>query len=349
MATAFRNENLNSDILTLNTTWIDIKILNKIELKNIDSINKKEKSFKNKNTLYCSEIVTQTYKGVYKWPKTFASNKLTQKCSTNNTHFVVFECKSNGEWSNLIDLSQCDFNSNLTNYLYKIMDQKKSSLINLEEFIRNLVSIQSADNISINSNISNLPKKPKTDINMYDISYIQRYLISNLNSNKTVNLQSKSWRHQFIWLNDMLSLLNEFYLRKASHVIDAKSFSSYFFDGLLSIVTNVNNLTSSISEDYEDYYYDYVDYLSLNKSEKFILQEEDNGLLLSTYLAAYTIYSKINLVNYKTDTNYTSLVDRLSKGELFFEILNKSSKSKFYTVTTHRIEEMNLASPFSFH
>ena len=213
------------------------------------------------------------------------------------------------------------------------MDQKKSSLINLEKFIHNLVSIQSSDNISTNANISNLLKKPKTDINMYDISYIQRYLISNLNTNKSVNLQSKSWRHQFIWLKDMLSRLNEFYLRKASHVIDAKSFSSYFFDCLLSIVTNVNNLTSSISEDYEDYYYDYVDYLSLNKSENFVLQEEDNGLLLSTYLAAYTIYSKINLVNYKTDTNYTSLVDRLSKGESFFEILNKSSKLKFYNLT----------------
>jgi len=152
---------------------------------------------------------------------------------------------------------------------------------------------------------------------MYDISFIQRYLISNLNSNKTFNLQSKSWRHQFIWLNDMLSRLNEFYLRKASHVIDAKSFSIYFFDCLLSIVTNVNNFTSSISDDYEDYYYDYVDYLNLNKSEKLVPQEEDNNLLLSTYLAVYSVYDKIYLINYKTDTNYTSLVDRLNKGELF--------------------------------
>ena len=330
MATTFRNDFVDGDLLTLNTTWIDIKILNKIELKNIETINKKEKNVKNKkNTLYCSEIVTQTYKGVYKWPKTFASNKLTQKCATNSSNFVVFECESNGEWSNVIDMSQCDFKSNLTNYLYKLTyplagqenNNKHESLINLEEFIHNIVSIQSTDTISKNTNISSLLQKPKTDINMYDISFIQRFLILNLNANKSVNLQSKSWRHQFIWLNDMLSRLNEFYLRKASHVIDSKAFSSYFFDCLLSIVTNVNNLTSSISEDYDDYYYDYVDYLSLNKSEKMVLQEEDNGFILSTYLATYSIYSKINLVNYKTDTNYTTLVDRLSKGKSFVYFL----------------------------
>ena len=145
VATTFMGEEKRS----LTTAWVEIKILNKIDLKNIDALNKKEKEAKQSEaTLYCAEIITQTYKGVYKWPKTLAHTKLTQKCASNSSAYVVFECGAGGEWADLIDLRQCEFKSNLTKYLYELTrSASNESITNLEEFIHKIVSIQSADSL----------------------------------------------------------------------------------------------------------------------------------------------------------------------------------------------------------
>lgn len=75
---------------------------------------------------YCDEIIVQTYHGVYKWPRTVANTKLTQRClighKTNNDT-VSIECGLNGNWSDHVDFQNCLFESNLTQYLYSLSSE----------------------------------------------------------------------------------------------------------------------------------------------------------------------------------------------------------------------------------
>lgn len=75
---------------------------------------------------YCDEIIVQTYHGVYKWPRTVANTKLTQRClighKTNNDT-VSIECGLNGNWSDHVDFQNCLFESNLTQYLYGLSSE----------------------------------------------------------------------------------------------------------------------------------------------------------------------------------------------------------------------------------
>ncbi|CAF0803966.1 unnamed protein product [Brachionus calyciflorus] len=212
---------LNEKKLNINTSKVEIKVLTRHQL-NILEPNSEEPKAKSS---YCPEIITQTYKGIYKWPRTLANSKVTQKCTGFNssaTYFAIFECQSNGKWSDLMNLSDCLFESNLTKYLFDLNKEKRE--LNLEDFIKKIISIQSNDNGTV-----------KQSLNKYDITFIQNYLVDLINRNMSELIKSTSWKHEFLFLNDMMSRLNEFYLKQAK-LTDFKIFSNYFFDVLLEVL-----------------------------------------------------------------------------------------------------------------
>jgi hypothetical protein len=113
----------------ITTNKVDIKVINRKQLDGFDKngkiINKLDKKDDTK-MLYCGEIITQTYKGVYKWPKTIANSKLSQKCAFgkrgNASDNVMIECRKDGNWADYIDVANCLFESNLTRYLHKLVE-----------------------------------------------------------------------------------------------------------------------------------------------------------------------------------------------------------------------------------
>lgn len=83
---------------------------------------------------YCDEIIVQTYRGVYKWPRTVANSKLSQKCvmgrgTVNDT--ATIECGANATWSDHVDTHNCLFESNLTRYLHRLVESMVYKLDNL--------------------------------------------------------------------------------------------------------------------------------------------------------------------------------------------------------------------------
>ena len=219
----------------------------------------------------------------------------------------MFQCLPNGKWAEYVDLSQCQFESNLTRYLFNLTKSAYIENINLEQFIHRIVSIQSAKeilNTTILQDAEFNQTSTKSQINMYDVLYIQKYLIKNLSSNRT-NLQSGSWKQQFMWLNDMLSKLNPFYLNKAKQM-DVNTFSAYFFECLLPIVSSINSSDLSGSGDDEDYYYDYVDSSTSHKNKtKPVIA--DDMVLLSSYLATYLVSPKMHISNKLNTTHIQKL------------------------------------------
>ena len=56
--------NENKRVITLNTTLVDIKILNKNEL---DSMDPAARTIKLNQKVYCPELITPTYRGTYRY------------------------------------------------------------------------------------------------------------------------------------------------------------------------------------------------------------------------------------------------------------------------------------------
>lgn len=243
--------------LNLNTSKIEIKVLSRQQLNILETNPNSLASDLAKSKQYCPEIITQTYKGIYKWPRTLANSKITQKCAfnpntTNNRNeFAIFECLADGKWSDYMELSDCHFESNLTRYLNQLTKFSNSE-ISLENFIKKIVSIQSSDNST-----------SKTSLNMYDIIFIQKYLLTILRSNKTSYLESNTIKHEFLFLNDMLSRLNEFYVKQAQ-LLDSVTFSDYFFNALYEIVM-ANFEQQPIKNRQDDMLSSYLATLSLSK------------------------------------------------------------------------------------
>jgi hypothetical protein len=128
---------------------------------------------------------------------------------------------------------------------------------------------------------------------MYDIIFIQKFLLKSVHHNKSLAL-SNSWRHQFMWLNDMLSKLNEQFLIDAQS-IDSTTFASYFFDcvfGLLSTSQNNSSLGSSDEDENEDYY----DYYDQSASQSASNMNADDSYS-SSYLTSFTLYPSSQPVN----------------------------------------------------
>ena len=358
MANIIISNDLNNKKIVLNTSQVDIRVLNKNEPNLIDSSTSlktntnKLTTTNNIDKIYCPEIITQTYKGIYKWPKTMHSTKMTQKCAINltksdsNYNQASFECMSDGKWSTYIDLTKCPFESNLTRYLENLttpakiitksrMMTKQSnmsaiSVITLEELIHNIVSIQSKSSNN------------KQSINMYDIIFIQKFLLMSMHSNKT-QTQSSTWRHQFMWLNDMLSKLNEYFLIDAQS-IDSNTFSNYFFECIFGFLNNQNSNATSptaqandqeTSSETEDEYYDYYDQSNTNGNNNNI--NMDDVSYSSSYLASFTLPSQLSA---SIILNSSRLVCNLDKYDLTQQIhfscnqyFNRSTNTQTYLQT----------------
>ncbi|RNA42586.1 adhesion G -coupled receptor A3 [Brachionus plicatilis] len=215
---------LNEKRLNVNTSRVEIKVLTRHQLNVIEPSVQETKQ----KSPYCPEIITQTYKGIFKWPRTLANSKITQKCSgANSSAFAIFECKQDGQWSDFMDLSACFFESNLTKYLFGLEKGKKE--IDLEEFIRQIISIQSNHNTSV-----------KQSLNKFDVINVQK--------NRSEVLDSNSWKHEFMFLNDMLSKLNEFYLIQAK-LANLEVYGNYFFNVLMEVLGSSIHSTQGIQSD----------------------------------------------------------------------------------------------------
>lgn len=223
---------LNDKKLNVNTSQVEIKVLTRHQLNVIEPRIQEIK----KKSPYCPEIITQTYKGIFKWPRTLANSKITQKCTgSNSSAFVIFECREDGHWSDFMNLSACFFESNLTKYLFALENSNKE--INLEEFIRQIISIQSNHNSSA-----------KQSLNAFDVINVQKYLIELMERNRSEILNSNSWKHEFMFLNDMLSKLNEFYLKKAK-LTNLKVNGNYFFHVLMEVLSSSIHKSQGIQSD----------------------------------------------------------------------------------------------------
>lgn len=109
-------------------------------------------------------------------------------------------------------------------------------MLSLDEFIHKIVSIQSEKSDSPVS----------SQITTYDINYIQKFLSMTLSANRSVLLASSSWKHQFLWLSDMLARLSDFYLRRAQ-TTDPSLYSKFFFDSLMSVVDSDQELSTHLA------------------------------------------------------------------------------------------------------
>jgi len=293
----------NSKLNNLNTTLVEISTLNRNNDNNISEEDLKVKPLK--KMLYCKEFVTNTYKGSFKWPRTQAGTRSTQKCVIQDPHRNNKEaslmCDSNGNWLNTPNIEECQFESNLTRHVQLLtkLDLKTNSLklnsnVSLDDLIHKLVSFQIGD------------------YNPYDIIYIQRFLIASFNvTNKN---HEKSW--QFIWINDMLAKLSS--LEKAKS-LDPLTFSTYFKRCLIPIVIdkilhNPSKTTTSITTTTRIELDSNLTNHYLNTSEKknkivFMLFENSNlfPIQFKTFNLSYTDLNKVNqLISYEDYSNENS-------------------------------------------
>jgi hypothetical protein len=195
-------------------------------------------------------------------------------------------------------MQNCLFESNLTRLLLNVNmkiitnSQENPYRIRLDEFIQKIVEIQS-------SSSSTSPKEPlaqnnKNEINMYDILYIQRFLIESRPALKNL---TTSWKHQFLWLNDMFTKLNTHYFEQAQQ-IDSKIFSSYFFDTLLESITspssnNNNNNNNELNK--------MNTLLSTSLAHTDLIESNNTECSLNKYHLTQQIYFQCD--SYEPDSN----------------------------------------------
>jgi len=300
----------NSKLNNLNTTLVEISTLNRNNDNNISEEDLKVKPLK--KMLYCKEFVTNTYKGSFKWPRTQAGTRSTQKCVIQDPHRNNKEaslmCDSNGNWLNTPNIEECQFESNLTRHVQLLtkLDLKTNSLklnsnVSLDDLIHKLVSFQIGD------------------YNPYDIIYIQRFLIASFNvTNKN---HEKSW--QFIWINDMLAKLSS--LEKAKS-LDPLTFSTYFKRCLIPIV--IDKILHNPSKN--------------NTNHEITTTNVSESMLSSSYLTSVYISSRI--LGNKTLNNTNRLACYLDKyglsQQIYFKcfLANNQSTTTTSITTTTRIE-----------
>lgn len=256
----------------INTSSVEIKIVGKFDLDSNDKSTTSRVVTTTPPPIYCPEMIIQTYKGnlfdhkvsfgrlncfkllkgVYKWPKTVANSRYTQSCShslpysNSSSHHVYLDCLPSGEWSHRISADlQCQFESNLTKYLDMLNSNlinsralasttSTSRLVSLEDFIHDVVKIQTTN---------------QTEMNMYDIVFIQNYLNQVKLQLQRLSTQgsSEAWRYQLLLINDMFAKLNSYYFDQARRIAP-KTFSRYFTNTLLdTILTSQSNTTLSTS------------------------------------------------------------------------------------------------------
>jgi hypothetical protein len=200
---------------SVSSNQVSIKVINKLDLNQ----QKPSTSLKNiilneQDLVYCPQMITKTFKGVYKWPKTMSNRTVKLECVINPSNHSRFDCLPGGKWSSNIDLTECQFESNLTRYLTEISTNEQNKRIDLDQFINNIVSNQ---------------------INENDVSLIQKLILQNSDKPEI--------RQQFIWLNDVLIKLNDFHLNRAQ-LNDAQTFSAYFFDHVLKNLIRMNHFSN---------------------------------------------------------------------------------------------------------
>lgn len=235
-----QNFNSNNILNDLNTTSVDIRVVGKAYLNEAESNRfspEKVNNPKNPSSVHCPQFITQTYKGTYTWPKTISNTRSRQKCSFENSDSEAFSylmCDSNGEWLiGDIDLTRCEFTSNLTRFLQNLTYIDPSSaneiVLNSELTLDKLITyLVKSDSFNLNDPFQ---------VNKYDILYIQRFLLADLNSKRVEKLESVSWRRQFIWLNDLLARLSPIELNQARE-LDPLTFNMYFSNCLIPVITS---------------------------------------------------------------------------------------------------------------
>ncbi len=148
-------------------------------------------------------------------------------------------CDAKGKWSQVnIDLTGCEYTSNLTRFLENLtrtkLDQVQlNSNITLDKLITWLVK---SDSFNLDHPLQ---------ISKYDILFIQRFLIADLNSNRSARIDSLPWRRQFVWLNDLLSRLSPIEMKNA-HQLDPTTFNLYFSQCLIPVLTRDFNYSSDL-------------------------------------------------------------------------------------------------------
>ena len=224
--------NSNKVFNKLNATSVDIKVVNRNDIaastEALEPATNKMANT-NKSTVYCEPQITQTYKGVYSWPKTFANTSWTQKCLFNENPIEAYgryDCDSAGKWvADSLDLSKCEFESNLTRLLKQLTSQSPAQL-------------SASSNMSIGQLINQLVKhdlNTPLQMNAYDILYVQRFLFVKFNKLQTP-AQVNTWRRQFVWLTDLLARSSPTELTQARS-FDANTFGHYFVKALMPVLT----------------------------------------------------------------------------------------------------------------
>lgn len=226
-----QNFNSNNMLNAMNTSSVDIQVVGKNYMSTDNKFPKiDDAGNNNKSAVYCPQFITQTYKGVYSWPKTLARTQSKLGCHIGTDSNAYLTCDASGKWAiDAIELSECEFTSNLTRFLqtltYVSFDQiVLGSNITLDKLITYLVK---SDSFNLNDPLQ---------VTKYDILYVQRFLLANLNSSREAKLGSLSWRRQFVWLNDLLARLSPVELVQARE-LDANTFNMYFSQCFMPVIT----------------------------------------------------------------------------------------------------------------
>ena len=182
----------NSALTGLNSSEVEFKIMNnKIIMSEIQ-----------KADVFCPEKLIQTYKGNYKWPRTYANNIASINCKVNPESSATLQCLSNGEWSNEMGLVQCHFESNLTRQLEALANSKEK--VDIDSMLRNFASSLG-------------------QVSPFDVIFSQRLLIS---ATKIIS------RRQVLLFADLLAKLGIACLNQAK-ALDPFTFSNFFYQVIL--------------------------------------------------------------------------------------------------------------------
>lgn len=117
----------------------------------------------------------------------------------------------------------------LYNNFYCLADSSHL-LPSLEQFIHKILWNQNRISKGVPVSVISMTSTP-LQLNPYDIVYIQNYLLRSFHNSSSF---TPPWRHHFILLSDILSGLNNFYLRRAQFM-HPKIFYHYLIT-LISVI-----------------------------------------------------------------------------------------------------------------
>ena len=290
------------------------------------------------NAKYCQEIITKTYKGTYKWNRTLTNTKISQKCVINELKYATYECANDTKWSNL-DIKPCHFESNLTQYLDRLLE----------------TGTNGNETLIFTDIVNKLLKSKHESISVYDLTILIR-LLNNLFDINTINSTNND---KFIWFIDYILTQFDYKLLNEAQLIDnSLMLLNSLVNNYLAIDKPIYNLSSFLL--FKPNYNLTSTQLCVQKSKytrKLVIDEQpfvisnasdyELCVLFSMNTNAVTSTTPINVVYYQNDyltvpsvnaSSFHSQIISFNSSLLSSLLVNDSVQFRF---KLHSIKELN--------